>query len=153
MVHRTVRWCTGHGTVQCSVRATSAARWGLERLTIEFLCLLAAPDSPVRSDFAALTSDFCTMRFYCSRSRPLAHLVVAPLADRTLSSAHRTVQWIIAGRLPEKPESGQFARCLTWRPNSVRCATGSTIASLCSKLGWVPNLILSWFVLKFMHLR
>jgi hypothetical protein len=35
------------------VRATSSARWGLERLTVEVLCLLVAPDSPVRSDFAA----------------------------------------------------------------------------------------------------
>jgi hypothetical protein len=64
MAHRTVWWCIGHGTVQCPVRATSAARWGLERLTIEFLCLVVAPDSPVphqtclvRPDIAALTSD------------------------------------------------------------------------------------------------
>jgi hypothetical protein len=77
----------------------SAARWGLEQLTVEVLCLLAAPDSPVahqicpvRSDFAALISDFCTMRFYCSRSRPLVHLTVAPLAHWTLSGAHRTVR-------------------------------------------------------------
>jgi hypothetical protein len=72
------RWRTGHATVQCPVRATSAARWGLEQLTVEVLCLLTAP-----SDFAALTSHFCTMRFYCSRSRPLAHLIVASLAHRT----------------------------------------------------------------------
>jgi hypothetical protein len=30
--HRTVRWCTGHGTVHCTVPATSADHWGLERL-------------------------------------------------------------------------------------------------------------------------
>jgi hypothetical protein len=48
----------------------SAVRWGLEWLSIEVLCLLAASDSLVahrtclvRSDFAALTSDFCTVRF------------------------------------------------------------------------------------------
>jgi hypothetical protein len=34
------------------LRATSADRWGLELLTIEVFCLLAAPDSPVCSDFA-----------------------------------------------------------------------------------------------------
>jgi hypothetical protein len=36
----------------------SAHRWGLERLTVEVLCPLAAPDSPVCSDFAVLTSEF-----------------------------------------------------------------------------------------------
>jgi hypothetical protein len=57
--HRTVRWCTGHGTVHCPVRAMSTDRWGLERLTVEVHCPLAAPDSPVRSHFAVLTSNFC----------------------------------------------------------------------------------------------
>jgi hypothetical protein len=40
-----------NSTVQYPVRAMSAARWGLEWLTIEVLCLVAAPDSPVCSDF------------------------------------------------------------------------------------------------------
>jgi hypothetical protein len=41
-------------------------------LTIEVLCPLAAPDSPVRSDFAALTSDFCSVHlFTVHHSRPL----------------------------------------------------------------------------------
>jgi hypothetical protein len=57
MAHRTVRWYTGHDTVHCPMPATLADRWGLGRLTIEVLCPLVAPDSPVRSDFAALTSD------------------------------------------------------------------------------------------------
>jgi hypothetical protein len=39
--------CTGHCTVHCPVLATSADRLGLERLTIEVICSLAAPDSPV----------------------------------------------------------------------------------------------------------
>jgi hypothetical protein len=65
---RTVRWCTRHSTIHCPVRATSARRWGLEWLTVEALCPVAAPDSsvahqtcPVRSDFAAwhLTSALC----------------------------------------------------------------------------------------------
>jgi hypothetical protein len=58
--HRTVRWCTGQGTVHCPVRATSARCLGLERLTVGTLCPLAAPDSlvphrtcPEHSDFAA----------------------------------------------------------------------------------------------------
>jgi hypothetical protein len=54
--NRTVRWCTRHGTVHCPVRAASADCWGLERLTIEVFCPLAAPDSPVRSDFRSSVS-------------------------------------------------------------------------------------------------
>jgi hypothetical protein len=56
--HRTVWWCTGHCTVHCPVCATSADLWGLERLTAEVLCPLAAPDSPVCFDFVVLTSNF-----------------------------------------------------------------------------------------------
>jgi hypothetical protein len=47
-----------------------ADRWGLEQLTVEVFCPLAALDSLVahrtclvHSDFAALTSDFCTVHF------------------------------------------------------------------------------------------
>jgi hypothetical protein len=36
------------GTPDSPVSATSADRWGLELLTVEVFCLLAAPDSPVR---------------------------------------------------------------------------------------------------------
>jgi hypothetical protein len=50
--------CTGQGTVHCPVRATSARRWGLERLTVEVLCLLAAPDSPVAHWTCLVSSDF-----------------------------------------------------------------------------------------------
>jgi hypothetical protein len=45
-------------TVQCPVRATSAARWGLERLTVEVLCLLATPDSPMAHQTCPVRSDF-----------------------------------------------------------------------------------------------
>jgi hypothetical protein len=69
--HRTDQWCTRHDTVHCPVRATSADRWGLERLTVEVLCPLAAPDCPVRSDLAVLTSDFCTVHCSVVSSRPL----------------------------------------------------------------------------------
>jgi hypothetical protein len=65
------RWHTGHGTIHCLVHATSADHWGLERLTIEVLCLLAAPDSLVRSDFVALTSDFYSM--HCSQQSTVGH--------------------------------------------------------------------------------
>jgi hypothetical protein len=48
----------------CLVRATSDNSWGLELLIVEVLCPLAAPDSLVRSDWAVLTSDLCTV--HCS---------------------------------------------------------------------------------------
>jgi hypothetical protein len=89
MAHRTVRWCTGHGTIQCPVHATSAAHWGLERLTVEVLCLLAAPDSPVRPDIAALNSDCALFTFAVDRC---AQVTIAPLAHQTLSGAHQTVR-------------------------------------------------------------
>jgi hypothetical protein len=92
--HRTVRWCAGHITVHCPVCATSAGRWGLELLTVELFYLLAALDSPVRSDFTDWLW-LLTVRLYCSR--PLAKLTVAPLA-------HRTVRWCTG-------QSGAFWLC------------------------------------------
>jgi hypothetical protein len=77
MAHRTVQWCTGQGTVQCPVCATSAARWGLERLTVEVICLVAATDSLVRPDIAALTSDRALFTFAVDCC---AQVTVAPLA-------------------------------------------------------------------------
>jgi hypothetical protein len=37
---------TGHDIVHCPVPATSVDRWGLERVTVEVLCPLMAPDMP-----------------------------------------------------------------------------------------------------------
>jgi hypothetical protein len=75
--HRTVRWCTRHDTVHCPVRTTAADRWGLERLTIEFLYPLATPDSLVHSDFTVLTSALFTVlsstQSTIGRSWPLLH--------------------------------------------------------------------------------
>jgi hypothetical protein len=78
MAHRIVRWCTGQDTVHCPVCATSAHRWGLERLTVEVICLVVASDSPVahqtcsvRSDFSALTSDTHCSSFPVDRWRRL----------------------------------------------------------------------------------
>jgi hypothetical protein len=52
------RWHTGHGTIQCPVRAASAACWGLEWLAVEVLCHLAAPDSSVAHRTCLVRSDF-----------------------------------------------------------------------------------------------
>jgi hypothetical protein len=98
MAHRTIRWFTGQDTVQCLVHAMSVARWGLEQLTAEVLCPVAAPDSPmahrtcpVRSDFVALTSDFFTMRFYCSTQSIVGASVRCFVGSPDMSGAHRIV--------------------------------------------------------------
>jgi hypothetical protein len=72
------------GTPNSTVPAMSVDRWGLERLTIEVLCPLVALDSPVCSNFAVLTSDFCVV--HCSLFTAVdreTQMTVAPLAHRT----------------------------------------------------------------------
>jgi hypothetical protein len=104
--HQIVRWCTGHDTVHCLVRATLADRCGLERLTVEVLCPLAAPDSSVRSDFALLTSDFCSVHcIVVSAVDHWAQLTVAPLAHRTVRcTSDSPVNY--SGVTLRKPKSG-----------------------------------------------
>jgi hypothetical protein len=112
LLHRTVRWHIGH--VRCV-------------LTL------------------SLTSDFCTV--HCWSEIAIDRWRIWPLLCWLIG--HAPVHTGQSGEwLPEKPDSGQFGKCSTWAPDSVRCtpdsvwcATGSTIANLCSKLGWVPNLI------------
>jgi hypothetical protein len=70
------------------------------------------PDSLVYSNFAILTSNFCTV--HCSSVSAVDHwqswLLLRWLTGQF--GVHRTVPWIIAEWLWEKPESGQFTRCL-----------------------------------------
>jgi hypothetical protein len=69
-----------------------------------------APDNPVHSDFAALTSALCA--FTVHRSRPL-HAV-----DRCSAGSSDTVQCTpdnpvnYIGAPPRKPKSGQFVGAL-----------------------------------------
>jgi hypothetical protein len=69
-------------------------------------------DSLMRSVFAVLTFDFCSV--HCSlyhRSRPLTKLTVALLAHWTvLCTPDSPVNY--SGVTLRKPESGQFMRCL-----------------------------------------
>jgi hypothetical protein len=93
------------------MRATSADRWGLERLTVEVLCPLAAPDSPVRSGFTVLTSALFTVP-------PSAQSIVGKVDRCSVGSsdspvAHRPDSpMIFSGVALRKPESAQFTRCL-----------------------------------------
>jgi hypothetical protein len=99
MAHRKIWWRTGQGTVHSLVLATSVDSWGLEWMTVEVLCRLAAPDSlvahqtcPVRSDFTPLTSDFCTMRFYYLSQSTIVTFDRCSVGSPDMSGAHRTVQ-------------------------------------------------------------
>jgi hypothetical protein len=127
MAHQTVRWCTGQGTVHCLVHATSAHRLGLERLTVEVLCLVVAPDSPVahrtcpvHSDFSALTSNAHCSSFTVDRWRrlPLLHWLTEHVRC-TLDSPMN-----YSGASLEKTR--EWAVCLVLGL-SVRCTTGSSI--------------------------
>jgi hypothetical protein len=75
----TVRWCTGHSTVHCPVSATSADRWGLERLTVEIFCLLVALLTSALQTVCSQCSpplgevDLCSV---VSTDSPVAHLIV-----------------------------------------------------------------------------
>jgi hypothetical protein len=88
--HRTVWWCTRHTIVNCPVSATSDDRWGLELLTVEVLCSLTAPDSPVAHRTVrcnlTLQSVFWLLSVRLLHSRPLAKLIAAALS-------HRIVRW------------------------------------------------------------
>jgi hypothetical protein len=133
--HRIVQWCTGHGTVHCLVRATSANRWGLELLIVKVLCPLAALDSPVahRTVRCVLTSDFCSIHCsFVSAVDRWAKLTIAPLT-------HQTVQWILVVPL-RKPESGQFARAAAW-------GTGQ-----CSVLYWLCPFLFAPNFIEFLQL-
>jgi hypothetical protein len=109
--HRTVWWCTRHSTVHYPVSATSADRWILELLTIEVLCPLAAPDSPVAHwtvpciltlQFWLLTSALSTF--------PLSALSIVGKVDHcSVGSPDSPMNF--SGVALRKPESSQFVKC------------------------------------------
>jgi hypothetical protein len=152
--HQTVRWCTWHSTVHCTVRATSADRWGLERLTIEVLCPLVAQDRPVahRTVRCILTSALFTVasstQSIVGRNWSLLRWLTGQFG------AQQTVWWIIADWLREKPESGQFVRCLS--VGTGQCPVRHWVhlcMFLLQTLYSSPTHFLCWFKLNFIHLR
>jgi hypothetical protein len=111
-VHRIVRWCTGHNTVHCPMRATSADRWGLERLTVEVLCRLAAPNSPVahRTVRCVLALKFWLLTSTLFTVPPSAQLIIGEVDRCSVGSPDSPM--IFSGVALRKPESAQFTRCL-----------------------------------------
>jgi hypothetical protein len=152
--HRTIRWRTGQVlfTVQCVPR--QHARWGLERLTVGSLCLVAAPDSSVPhrtclmySDFCALTSDaHCSLLFTFAVDR-WRQVTVAPLAHRTCPMNYSGAplenfrEWAVRVQL------GLVHRTL------YGALLQHTLKSFAPNLFESPTKFLSWFVLNLMHLR
>jgi hypothetical protein len=129
--HRTVWWYIGQVlfTIRCVPR--QHARWGLERSTVGTPCPVAAPDSPVRSDFASWHL-ICTVHF-CSR--PLSAGYRCPIGspdspvNYSGATLGKTRQWhvrLVLG-LGHQTMSGAPLR--------------STLLSLYSKLCWVSNLM------------
>jgi hypothetical protein len=162
--HRTVQWRTGHDIVHCPVRATSADRWGLERLTIEVLCPLVALDSSVAhrtvwwhtrqsGAFWLRSSDFCSVQ--CSlvsagdhwRSWSLLRWLIRPSGGTPDNPVN------YSGRALRKPESSQFARCLGLGTGQCPACHWLHQVLYLPKLCTVPQLIFCWFMLNFMHLR
>jgi hypothetical protein len=70
-------------------------------LPLKSFVLLLHRTCSVCFDFAALSSDFCNVRFYCSRSRSLSADDRCSVGSPDMSGAHRAVRWIMAEWLPE----------------------------------------------------
>jgi hypothetical protein len=111
---------------------------------------VGTPDSPVRSDFVVLTSEFYPV-VHCTvvtrqRSRPLGAVDCC-----SVGSPDSPVNY--SGVTLRKPESGQFARCLD-------LGTGQRLVRhwmhqylfLLQTLYSSPTHFLCWFMLNFMYL-
>ena len=127
MAHRTVRWCTRQGTVYCPMCAMSTRRWGLEGLTIEVLCLVVAPDSPVAHRTCLVRSDFaaCHLTLHCTllQSTVGARLpLLRWLTGHVWCTPYSPVNY--SGVRLEKPESEQFAWCSAWCTGHCPVHTG-----------------------------
>jgi hypothetical protein len=75
----------GAPDMYCSLsgaRHVSTPRWGLEQLTVEFVCPVVAPDSPVPHRTCPVCSDFYRELFPFAVDR-WRQVIVAPLAHRT----------------------------------------------------------------------
>jgi hypothetical protein len=145
MAHRKVWWCNRQGTIHCPVRATSAHRWGLERLTIEVLCLVVATDSPVAHQTCPVRSDFLLWLLTCT-----VHLLQS-IVGRMLPLLH----WL-TGHVrctPDSPVNYSGARFWKTRERPFwmvpglghRTLSGAPLAAqfhvFAPNIDWVPNLI------------
>jgi hypothetical protein len=136
----TILAVAGDGASDSPVHATSACRWGLERLTVEVICPVATPDMSGAFLLRSLTSDFYIVSFYCIRSRPLStrllllrwltrHVRCTPDSPVNYSGAHlwKTQErrvWVVPG-LGHRTVSGAplAAQSQVFAPNFVGSPT------------------------------
>jgi hypothetical protein len=119
----------------------------------------ATPDSPVPSDFAALTSAaHCAALFLLSKSIVARWIAVARwLIGQFGGTPDSPVNY--SGARLHFPESGWLTLIRTWctghcpvAHRTVRCARPQHIQVLFAPFELVPNLNIYWFVLNLVHL-
>jgi hypothetical protein len=165
-VHRTVRCATGHCPVRQprhpTVRVRPLELWHVGPLDspvvhrtrpVHCLVRFLAPTLTLRAQSRTVHYSFSFCRW------PLAQFVVAPLGTPDSPVLHRTVRWIIAERLPRKPEASKLELIHPSAPDTVRWCTRQSCAPDQGSLRF--SLLLSfelflitlyWFVVNLWHL-
>jgi hypothetical protein len=164
--HRTV-WCaTEHCPVRQprhpTVRVRPLEPWQVgppdilvvhRTVTVHYLVRLMAPALTLR----ALSMQCSSLSTFCRR--PLALLAVALHGTPDSPVLHRTVQWIIAENIFQKPEGEEFGVILPGAPDTVRWLTGQSGAPDQGSLRfsfapffWTLSWTFYWFVLNLWHL-
>jgi hypothetical protein len=162
----TVRCATGHCPVRQPRHPTVRVR-PLELLTA------GPPDSPVVHRTVTVLCPVCllapalTLRelsAHCSVHCSLLQTTVGAVAVTPQGSPdspvlHRTVRWIIAEWLSQKPEGSEFELIHPGAPDTVRWHTGQSgapdqgyIRFLLLLLFWTLSWTFYWFVLNLWHL-
>ena len=109
------------GTIHCLVRAMSARPLGFGAVDRWIpLSSSGTEQSGGTSDMSGafwlrrLTSAHTLFAFTIHCSRPLMPGYCCSVGSPDMSSAHRTVRWLIAERAQKKPESEMFENCSAW---------------------------------------
>jgi hypothetical protein len=136
------------GTVRCSLRRHVSQPLGFRSgRPLEPLSSCgteqsgATPDSPVPSDFAALTLPHTIHRGRRFCSRPLTRASRCSAGSPDSPVAHRTVRWIIAERTLKFPKVASLELYGHGAPDTVRCAIFQHTQVLLLQINCVPNLI------------
>jgi hypothetical protein len=130
--------------VRCASHVTQSLGFGRRR-PLE-LCLLVAPDSPVRLWRLLwrlrVLSAHCSVR-RCPLQLTVALVAVAPLGAPDSPVAHRTVRWIIAEHCLRNPKVASSQLYGPGAPDTVRWHTGQSGAPDQGTLGFFAPLVLN----------
>jgi hypothetical protein len=145
--HRTVRLCTGHSIIHCPVGAMSADHWSLERLTVEVVCPLAAPDSPVRSDisYCLLTSDSQT-----DAQSTVGEVDRCSMVSPDSPVVHQTVWWFLVDERWENSRPASSWGAPARAQDNIWCTIGCNNSVLLQTCRIAPR---SFSLYVFMYLR